>query len=159
MDARADNARFLDDPTVASAWFLATQCHPIVVERAGEKAVLWHPIDFAFLRQRLHELQPGLPLIGGGLTVGLHAMCLAHTLGYRDVALYGFDSGTRDGATHAYAQGAGDLIDVEVDGEVFRATPTMAAQAARFVPLANALTAAGMVLSVCCGGLLAKVVE
>lgn len=51
-----------------------------------------------------------VPMIAGGASVGLSALCLSYVLGHREFHCYGYDSSHAAGAGHAYAQPMNDII-------------------------------------------------
>lgn len=89
VDPRPENVSLIAD---AGAYFFASQCAPEMFD-AKPDAVLLHMVGSA------KDLVNGT-LIGGDITVGLVAMCLAHTLGFRTQHLYGYDSSYEDVSKH-----------------------------------------------------------
>lgn len=81
-------------------------------------------------------------LIGGGTTSGLLALSLAIVLGFRDLALFGFDSSYAEGRGHAYPQPENDrdqVLTVTMRGHEFDCAPWMIRQAQEFQKLARNL--------------------
>lgn len=157
LDARPENVDLLGQ---ANEYLLASQCHPSLFERVPEP-VLWHAID-KHANPEIPEHDDGYALIGGGTAVGLSAMALAFTLGYRKLHLYGYDSSHREGAGHAYVQpmnAADPLCKVTLGGKTFTSSLTMAAQAERFPGLCNNLIDAGCIITVDADGLIMVVME
>jgi hypothetical protein len=138
LDAREGNLRFIEDRDNVE-YLLAAQVHPDAFDLlAGEKVTLWFPNFPGVIDVVGREAW----VIGGGTTVGLQAMSIAYTMGYRALHLFGFDSSYADDDGHAYAQdlNAGERIDeVTVAGKVYRAAPWMVRQAVEFEETASQL--------------------
>lgn len=118
LDARPENAAFVQDAPSSTRYFIASQCHPEVFDAlAGKSVVLWHNGfgENDILKEVLApwwdegpEQRPCVLVPGGG-TVGLRAMWLAALSGFKTLHLYGFDSSYADtGEHHAYAQPLND---------------------------------------------------
>jgi uncharacterized Rossmann fold enzyme len=150
IDARPGNIAFLDSP---GQRLLASQCDPSLFD-AGP-AVLWHP-KMDDIESHLPDERETLTLIGGGTTVGLSSMCLAYTMGYRKLHLFGYDSSHRE-TGHAYAQpmNVGEPVcKVTVFGKTFIASLAMAKQAEFFPTVCDNLIDLGCVITVEGDGLL-----
>lgn len=157
LDARKENADFVRGD-YADHCFLASQCHPDVYDACAMPITVWHPIV-----EGIEEHLPHKPtLIGGGITVGLSAMCVAYTLGYRVMHLFGYDSSYKEDDSHAYEQAMNknqQTLRVAVDGRVFKASVAMAAQAQKFPHLAVELAEMGCEIYPHGDGLLQHVVK
>lgn len=158
LDARPSNTRFVQRASSAVK-FVATQCDPELLKAAGDNAVLWQPdiegIDAGDNPAIPVDKWPSI-LINGGTTVGLCAMPICYTQGFRFLHLYGYDS-SYDGAHHAYTQPENDAdraIDVLCQGRKFKAATWMVAQANQFQIVANDLAANGCTITVHGDGLL-----
>lgn len=157
LDARPENIELLGP---AKAHLLASQCHPSLFASVSN-ATLWHPC-MEGVDELLPDYDDSYALIGGGTVVGLSAMALAYTLGYRNLHLYGYDSSHRESAGHAYAQplNTGDpMCKVTLGGKTFTSSLAMAAQAERFPVLCNSLIDLGCTITVDGDGLIMAVVE
>jgi hypothetical protein len=130
---------------------------------AGRRITIWHSHAPGIEKVLKKEKARPVHLIGGGSTVGLSSMVIAHILGYRKIHLFGYDSSVSHikGCTkdHAYEQGVmGDDWTVDVvtqDGDIkYRAAPWMVKQAQEFFPLANELSQDGTIITVEGDGLL-----
>lgn len=154
VDARIDSLHLLD-PAVPTH-FLASQVDPAMV------AATSNPVIFHIGMDGIDALLPverivNLPLLGGGASVGMTAVCLAHVQGYRTLHCYGYDSSHAEGASHAYAQPMNDKIptcETEWAGKVYTSSVAMKAQAEWFMILARQLKDAGCALHVHGTGLL-----
>lgn len=147
LDARPENADFVMD---SPRHFLASQCDKAVFDKA-ENVTLWHA--------QIHGIEHVVDApvwINAGTTVGLSAMAIAYTQGYRKLHLYGFDSSYGEDH-HVYPQALNDkdaVMDVVCQGKGFRAAPWMVAQANQFPVVCDDLVRAGCVVTVHGEGLL-----
>jgi uncharacterized Rossmann fold enzyme len=154
VDARPENATFLDGAASDTMHYLASQCDPAVFQ-AAERVTLWHANSPGMI-----EMLTGLretPLIGGGSTVGLQALVIAHVLGYRKIHLYGFDSSYREDEHHAYAQSLNAderTVNALIGDRTFKAAPWMVQQAEEFMQTAAELERDGTIITVHGDGLL-----
>ena len=100
-------------------------CSIIFDNLEGYDCRIWYPLDY--------EL-PVPVAIGGGTTVGLRAINIGYTLGYRDIHLWGFDGCVKE-SHHAYPQKENDSDPVKTityRGRDYRMAEWMAAQAHNF---------------------------
>lgn len=142
VDARQDNARFVEEAHPETHYLIASQCSPKVFDALkGHTVTIWHSaapdIEAILGAERARPVH----LIGGGSTVGLQAIVLAHSWGVRKFHLYGFDSSIAE-SHHAYPQdqnNADIVVDVIAGEEKFRAAPWMVQQAREFMALASEL--------------------
>ena len=167
IDARAKNAEFVEgDP--AGRYFLASQCHPAVFKTAmalaPDRVYLFHcamdqPVD----RDLYGTVD--VEVIGGGIVSGLTAMALCHTLGYRRLHLYGYDSSDApsplpglDTQSHAYAQvetkAEAKRLTVWHDGIAYQCGFAMYKQAEAFPDFARMLVDNGSTITVHGSGLI-----
>lgn len=133
FDPGADQARFyagLPDPI---RFLVASTCDPSVFEAlSGRDVHVWHPFD-----DLPWELYGGEPRVGGGSTVTLRAIAVAHILGLRELHLFGFDCCYVDAKEHAYPydQDRPAPIAVSYGGRQFVTTPQLLQQAQEFMRL------------------------
>lgn len=150
VDARAENAAFLEGAPESMRLLLASQCHPDVFEaalRTGAEVSVWQCGfgDNAALWKALEPYKETRPiiLVPGGSTVALRAMWLAVFSGFRKLHMYGVDgSYAADGSHHAYPQALNDgeqVLEVACGNNRYRCAPWMARQAEEFVGTWNAL--------------------
>lgn len=133
LDARPQNVEFVKEQ-YASRYLIASQCAPELFEALqGREVYQWHPaID------GIADLFPNRPmtLIGGGITVGLSSMALVYAMGFRKMALFGYDSSYRSGEGHAAPQSRTAkeawTFEVNVAGRTFVTNAAMAKQAEQF---------------------------
>jgi len=110
-------------PHRAVIYLVSSTCDPAVFDALeGQRVHTWHPFD-----DTPAELYGAQPRVGGGSSVTLRAIALAHVLGYREQHHYGFDSCHLDGAAHA------DRITVSFNGRQFSTTPQLLQQAQEFI--------------------------
>lgn len=159
-DARPQNAAFVTD---AKEYLIASQCDPAVFDALeGRNVTLWH-CNVAGMADLLDDEKARVTyLIGGGTTVGMNALQLAISRGYRMIHLYGFDSSYRDGEHHAYRQAINDSesrSEVMYGGKTYVCAPWMVGQAQEFMSLAPTYQASGVTITVHGSGLLPDVAK
>ena len=152
LDARADNVKFLG---YAEVYLLASQCDPSLFAEVRGHILQWHPVI-----DGIADIFPRSPmtLIGGGTTVGLSAMALVYTMGYRKMHLFGYDSSFMDDQQHAIPQDRttqeNASFEVTVNDRVFRTNAAMARQAEIFPQFAQTLADMDVEIKVYGDGLL-----
>jgi uncharacterized Rossmann fold enzyme len=134
----------------------SSQVHP---ETAASADMLFHlaNIGITDLLPPERVEQGGFTLIGGGVSVGITALTVAYTLGYRRLHLFGYDSSNRGTDRHAYPQPMNNNMpemDVEWGDKVYRCSMPMKLQADAFFRFAEALQEAGVEITVHGDGLL-----
>lgn len=154
LDARESNVKFINQ---AKHHYLASQCHPSLFKEA-KNVTLWHqhyPDNMAEFDAAISAYDDDYALIGGGVTVGLSALSLCYTLGYRTLHLYGYDSSYNE-QTHVYPQHDSQSVDctVTVAGRTFKSTLAMAQQAEQFPKMSDLLLDLGCVITIRGDGLL-----
>lgn len=158
MDSRPENVRFVKSRP-ALRYILASQCAPeLFDELQGEDIGVLHPAGLDRISDYLPKDRNSC-YIGGGITTGLTALACLHTLGYREIHLFGYDSSDAPGGeTHAYSQEQTDpekkRLQVYVGGRQFSAQFAMYKQAHEFEKYALMLADEGMVIHVHGDGLL-----
>lgn len=137
LDARPFNARFIKR-NKNTHYLISSQCAPEVFAAAGE-VTLWHP-NIEGIQSYIGDKEAAL--IGGGTTVGLQAMSIAYTKGFRRLHLFGYDSSYRSGEGHAYPQPENDgepLVHVSFAGKQFMCARWMVHQVEEFKEVAKQL--------------------
>ena len=118
--------RFVKHPRKEITYLIAAHCDPKVFDNLeGYDCKVWYPLDY--------EL-PVKVAIGGGTTVGLRAINIGYTLGYRDIHLWGFDGCVKE-SHHAYPQPENDNEPTKVvryHGKNYIMTEWQCAQAHNF---------------------------
>lgn len=162
LDARPENKMFL---RTAGEYLIASQCDPEVFESFSQPLTgvarmpitLWH-VNGPGMADLLRDEKDRLAyLVGGGTTVGLNAIALAFTRGYRQIHLYGFDSCYRNGEHHAYAQPLNDserVSEVLYNNKTYVCAPWMVGQAQEFIELLPGYVNDGCTITVHGSGLL-----
>jgi len=157
LDARRDNVGLVGH---ALNYLFSSQCHPDVIGSVQD-VILWHPA-MENLDDHLPEHGDEYALVGGGTTVGLSAMCLAYTMGFRKLHLFGYDSSHRNTLGHAYSQPLNDrdpLCKVTIGDKVFTSSLAMARQAELFPDVCNTLLDLDCIITVNADGLIMAVVD
>lgn len=158
-DAKAETASLVDKRS--SFQYIASQCDPSTFE-ACDNPILWHLLidDLETHLPDDRRQAGGYALVGGNVSCGLAALCLAYTLGHRTLHVFGLDSCHKDGASHAYRQEMNDnipTVKVEWGGKSYTASVAMKQQAEDYLPFANALKALGCTIELYGEGLLQAV--
>jgi hypothetical protein len=152
IDAREQTADLVGP---AKEHLFASQVHPKCFERMPS-AQVWH-LQVGDIENEFPEYEGGYALIGGAASVGNTATCLAYTLGYRTLQIYGYDSSHREGKGHAFhqAMNAGDpCCSVTFGGKEYICSLTMKLQAEKFMETSFALKQCGCKIAVHGSGLL-----
>jgi hypothetical protein len=160
VDARPENAVFVEGASEQTKHLVASQCDPAVFDALRDHSVIrWHS-GADGLEGVLEGDASHAAVISGGSTVGLQAMALAFCWGFRFIHLYGFDSSLREDAHHAYRQTMNDgdfIVDAIVGPHKFRSTAWMVHQAQQFEKLAADLAERDCIITVHGDGLLPTV--
>lgn len=109
LDARKENARFVQPAVPQCKYLLASQCHPDTwaAVQGRDNVWVWHAVarDNEILRPVLDSYYMGqwMPT-PGGTTVVMRAISVLNALGLIRLDLFGVDSCYLDGRHHAYEQ-------------------------------------------------------
>jgi len=144
----------------AKEHLIASQCHPSVL-KAVPDATLWH-LAVEGAEEQIPEHDEAFCLVGGGISVGLSAMFLAYSMGFRKLHLYGYDSSFEDNNGHAYTSPMkvdANSVRVTVGGKQFVSTLNMVRQAQDFPNRCDDLIDRGCLITVECDGLLRAIVD
>lgn len=140
LDAREENKSFIPPELLNIAKLYASQCHPLVVEKA---TCLWH----ALIPDAVDSFPDNnMFWVGSGSSVGIRSIILMWVLGYRKFEIYGYDSSYSDGEGHAYSQVLNDgekIIEVTCGDRQFKTAPWMVTQTEEFLQVMEYLTAEG----------------
>lgn len=171
LDARPENAAFIEGAPKSTRYFLASQVHPSVFEALAEHdIVVWHN-GVGQNDEMRAALQPWwddgpnqrpILLVPGGGTVGLRALWLLAFSGYDRIHVYGMDSSMRGTEHHAYAQPLNDgehLIEVAMREKRYVCSLWMARQASEFVTAWHDLKREGVRLFVHGEGLIPDIAK
>lgn len=151
VDARPQTAELVGP---AKVHLFASQVDPNCFARVPD-AILWHQ-DIGDLSV-FPEHAEDFAIIGGGTSVGVSTLCLAYTLGFRDMRCYGYDSSHRELNSHAFEQAMNKgepLTTVRFAGKDYLCSFTMRQQAHKFQQVAGSLKQEGCKISVYGQGLL-----
>lgn len=156
VDARSQTSSLVD--TKAQKHLFASQVDPKCFELVPD-AILWHQ-EIGSITEIIPEYHKDYALIGGGTSVGISAMCIAYTMGFRDIKCFGYDSSHRDNESHAFRQAMNDsepLTTIRSNGKTYLCSFTMKQQAHKFQETAKALIDAGCQIDVIGDGLLPSI--
>lgn len=162
LDARPENAAFLEGAPAETRYLIASQCHAdVFAALEGKDVTVWHNAfgDGQAMRDALADWWDDKPvlLIPGGGTVGLRALWLCHFSGFRTIHVYGMDSSYDEGRHHAYPQALNDgedTLEVTMAGKRYRAARWMVRQSEEFRETWNDLRDRGVTIHVHGRGLL-----
>lgn len=133
FDPGDDHARFYKEATRGITYLVASTCDPSLFDHLARCDVrIWHPFDDLGA-----EFYNNEPRVGGGSTVTLRAIALAHIMGYRELHMFGFDSCYISGFEHGYPyrQDRPEAFQVNYGGHVFTVTPQLLQQAYEFMAM------------------------
>lgn len=171
VDAREFNKRFSKPAREDCMYFIASQCHPDVLEGLPkDRTWLWQT-NPDLIKDLMNEQygEGKWMAIPGGSTVLFRAIPLLRQLGYSKFHLFGCDSCVMDGAHHAYPQPennnthaipviVGNKDGGSVGQKVFQCHPWMIAQANDMMELVRVLGEV-IQIEVYGGGLLAHILQ
>ena len=156
VDARPQTATLVD--TKAWKHLFASQVDPKCFEMVPD-AIVWHQ-EIGDITNQLPEYHKDYALIGGGTSVGISAMCIAYTMGFRKIKCFGYDSSHKNNESHAFRQTMNDtepLTTIRSNGKTYLCSFTMKQQAHKFQETAKALIDAGCTVDVIGDGLLPSI--
>lgn len=152
IDARQQTSELVSH---AREHLFASQVHPKCFELAPN-AKVWH-LQIEGIEDHFPPYEDDYCLIGGAASVGNTATCLAYSMGYRDLHLYGYDSSQRNGNSHAFSQPMNDgepVASVTFGGKDYLCSLTMKLQAEKFQETSRSLSQLGCKIAVYGDGLL-----
>lgn len=143
----------VDELADAESHLIASVCDPSVFCNV-EKPLLWHPF--------IPDIENYVPAgklyadIGGSYTVGNSAVCLAKTLGFKVIDIYGMDSSYHGRERYADGQYNSNelMVEVELNDKKYTTSYDLKMQVNAFLVLADELERMGCVLRVRGNGLL-----
>ena len=154
VDAQEHSSLHVDD----CKNFFASQCHPKTIEKSKDLTLV------QFGLESIEQFLPpervkkgGYTLLGCGSTVGMAALSVALSQGYREMHLFGYDSSYRDEKSHGFDQPMNRFMPTYKTswcGKTYTASVAMKAQAEKFPLNAKALKDVGCELHVYGEGLL-----
>ena len=136
-------------------YFIASQCDKSVFLHLSDQPVTLFHVDIPDVAHYIPDNGRVIQAVGGGNCVGMIAMSLMYSQGYRNIHLFGYDSSFRDGDQHVHNQVTNDQkIEVMVGGRKFISTPYLIHQAQQWQYLVNQLIDLGCTITVHGTGLL-----
>ena len=154
LDASEDVASSFGNVSHETIHLIGTQCKPDLFDRLER-----HQVYIFNSPQRGLDMMSmwnefgyeATTTVNAGGSVTLCCMSIAMTLGMRDLHIFGFDCHITDGGYAKGITGVGVqniLIDIEVDGRVFKTTPPYLSFAQQFFKLIDMARSFGMVESI-----------
>lgn len=132
LDPRPHVAAIIE-PDERVRYFVATMCHPTTVDKVVEFPHYgYHAHVGAGEMEVIKELKKGEFLVGGGSTAACRGMTLLHTLGFREIHLFGFDSCYPSKESQYHGVKPKELFEVNVSGRDFWTDAELLAQAQDF---------------------------
>jgi hypothetical protein len=139
-DPRPHKTDNLNKPNLGTTYLIASSVHPGYLDKLSQHDVrLWHVSTAEHVMRLVDELHESpSTIISGGGSVGLRAIPLLYTMGYRDIEIHGMDSSfkTVDGTVHQWAgPHAGkpqDLCEVQCGTQTFISSPVLLTYATGF---------------------------
>lgn len=128
----------------------------------SKNAILFHP-SIDWIEEHLKDDPRKFMYIGGGVSVTISALCIAYTMGYREIHVFGMDSCFEGDKWYANGEGIAkhetNQLEVTVDfnDKSYRTTYDMKQQVIVFVDIAKLLLDSGCKLGVHGEGLLQDV--
>ncbi len=102
MDPEERKAEFVKTPNPHITYLMASRCHPKAWEYLkGQSVNIWHMGDMGKEDKLIARLEPDAILQPGAQCIGLNAIVLGTTLGFRKFSVYGMDCSYGEGASHA----------------------------------------------------------
>lgn len=134
-DPRAHKAAFTANPHPDVRYYMASCCDPSLFEQLRDAQVhLWHAYEGDEMHEVVKRIDPDSVLVLGGSNVGLRAIALGTTLGYRHFKLFGMDCSFRDDVQWAgeHSGKRHKVVEVRVANRVFKTSPAMLVSAKEF---------------------------
>lgn len=146
-------------PHLDVTYLVASRCHADVFKLLdGYKVVVMQIGGDNCLEDLLEEYRIMEPILGGGSAAVTRAMCIATTMGYRKIKLFGADGSFEGETTHLKKSVVNEeFLTVWCDGIDYASTSWLAGQVEDFKILAPALREQGCNLEVFGNGLLPHV--
>lgn len=128
----------------------------------SKNVIVFHP-SIDWIEEHLKDDPRKFMYIGGGISVTISALCIAYTMGYREIHVFGMDSCFDGDAFYANGKGIAkdetNQLEVTIDfnGKSYRTTYDMKQQVIVFIEVAKLLLESGCKLGVYGQGLLQDV--
>lgn len=102
MDPRSRKAEFVKTPHKDIHYLVASVCHPDFWRNLeGYRTTLWHLADMVEMQDYIARLEPDANVHPSAQCIGLTAIALGHSLGFRKFSLHGMDCSYSEGEPHA----------------------------------------------------------
>jgi FkbM family methyltransferase len=139
-DPRAHKADNIDKGYPGVRYLIGSCAHPALFDKLeGCDVALWHVSDGAHVQKLLRLQERGQHIITGGGSVGLRAIAMLYSMGYRDFSIYGMDCSFADEGKQQWAgKHAGkrqDVISVMCAGQGFHTSPVLLTYATDFIEM------------------------
>lgn len=134
-DPRPHKAKHISRPNGQTKYYLASCVHPDVLRVVdGCDVSLWHMSNGDASIAAIEDLEPDGVLVGGGGSVGLRALALFYSLGYRQFSIYGMDCSFASDKQHAGAHAGKKqaVVDVRCGERWFKTSPVLVTYARHF---------------------------
>lgn len=128
-------------------YLIASVVHPVLFDKLeGFDVSLWHVAEKEHAVDLFRLGEKGQHIISGGGSVGLRAMSLFYTMGYRDFSVYAMDCSFADdgkmwAGKHAGKQHEQAVVKVTVAGRQFTTSPVLASYATDFIEMIQKMDA------------------
>ena len=136
-DPRGYKTEQMGAPHADVRYWIASCVDPSFIDRLDKYDVsLFHMWSGDESAPILDEIEPGSWCLAGGSSVGLRAISLLYSLGYRTFDIHGMDCSFED-VTHAgpHLGKRQEVMDVWIDGRWFETSPQLVAYARQFFDL------------------------
>jgi FkbM family methyltransferase len=146
-DPRPHKADNIDRPQLGVQYLMGSVVHPVVFDKLdGCNVALWHVADTEHVKGLLAAGEKPRHIITGGGSVGLRAISLLYSMGYRDFSIYAMDcSFAEDGrqwaGKHAGKQSDQMVISTDCAGRVFSTSPVLLSYATDFLEMVQKMDA------------------
>ena len=162
MDSRAENVCHVNSPCKKTHHYIAAQAHPDVFDKLKDYDVtIFHLATEAGIEATEGETVNYLTAPIGMASV--HAIYLATALGYKNIALFGYDFSHSVEKKYAYPQPLNDkddVFEIDLNGKRFRTTLSLARTAEQFVrSVAPVMRACKINVNLYSEGLLAEMLK
>lgn len=137
LDPRERKAVFVANPRDDIHYLLASVCHPRVFENLARCNVsMWHLGDCDEAIEDIKRLEGSALIHPSAQAIGLNAIVLGHTLGYRRFSMHGFDCCYMDGEAHPGfhngSNGDSNRMSVRCGERIFETRPEWVQYARNF---------------------------
>ena len=146
-DPRPHKADNIDKGHPDVRYLIASVVHPVLFDKLeGFDVALWHVAEKEHAVDLFRLGEKGQHIISGGGSVGLRAMSLFYTMGYRDFSVYAMDCSFADdgkmwAGKHAGKQHEQAVVQVMCAGRQFTTSPVLASYATDFIEMIQKMDA------------------